>query len=81
MTFSDVIDRRALCGATYDTVLALGGSASYLGKEGIEALRDVARRKVLVTTYGFRRFARNRRYRRAGAVDVIRYRYRPRGDS
>ena len=33
MTFSDAVQRRVLCGTRFDTVLALGGSASYLSPQ------------------------------------------------
>jgi hypothetical protein len=51
MKFSDVIERRVLCGTKYDTVLALGGSASYLAPDDIAALRGVAKGPMLLMHY------------------------------
>ncbi len=48
MTYADAERRRVLCGTTYDTVLALGGSASYLNAADIERLRSRAKRDLLL---------------------------------
>lgn len=51
MTYAEAEERRVLCGTRYDTVLALGGSASYLMPEEIEQLRSRAKRDVLLMHY------------------------------
>lgn len=48
MTYAEAERRRVLCGATFDTVLALGGSASYLAPDEIEQLHSRAKRDVLL---------------------------------
>lgn len=51
MTYTVVEERQVLCGATFDTVLALGGSASYLSPGDIDRLRARAKRAVLLMHY------------------------------
>jgi SAM-dependent methyltransferase len=51
MTYAEAERRRMLCGTKYDTVFALGGSASYLTPDDIEQLRCRATRKVLLMHY------------------------------
>ena len=51
MTYVEAERRRVLCGTRYDTVLALGGSASYLAPDEIEQLRSRAKRDVLLMHY------------------------------
>lgn len=51
MTYADAERRRVLCGTTYDTVLALGGSASYLTADDIERLRTRAKRDLFLMHY------------------------------
>ncbi len=50
-TYADAETRKVLGGAVFDTVLALGGSASYLNSTDIESLRARARRAVLLMHY------------------------------
>lgn len=51
MTYAEAERRHVLCGTRYDTVLVLGGSASYLAPEEIEQLRSRAKREVLLMHY------------------------------
>lgn len=51
MTYVEAERRRVLCGTVFDTVLALGGSASYLAPEEIEQLRARAKRAVVLMHY------------------------------
>lgn len=51
MTYAEAERRRVLCGTTYDTVFALGGSASYLAADDIERLRARAKRDLLLMHY------------------------------
>ena len=51
MTLADAVERRVLCGTRFDTVLALGGSASYLSPEDITALRQRATGALLLMHY------------------------------
>lgn len=48
MRWQQAVQQRVLCGTRFDTVLALGGAASYLDPEGIEQLRARAKRDVLL---------------------------------
>ena len=43
MTLSDAVGQRVLCGTRFDTVLALGGSGSYLSPADITAMRQWAK--------------------------------------
>lgn len=52
MTYAEAEQWRVLCGTRYDSVLALGGSASYLAPGEIELLRSRAKRDVLLMHYG-----------------------------
>lgn len=47
-TYAEAERRRVLCGTTFDTVLTLGGSASYLSAADIDQLRARAKRDVLL---------------------------------
>ena len=51
MTFSHAAERRVLCGTRFDSVLALGGSASYLSRKDITALRQHAKGSMLLMHY------------------------------
>lgn len=51
MTYAEAERRQVLCGTKYDTVLALGGSASYLTPNEIEQLCARAKREVLLMHY------------------------------
>lgn len=51
MTYSEAERQRVLCGTRFDTVLALGGSASYLTPSDIEQLRTRAKRDVFLMHY------------------------------
>ena len=51
MTYADAERRRVLCGAAFDTVLALGGSASYLTGGEMKRLRARANRGLLLMHY------------------------------
>ncbi|WP_084079261.1 class I SAM-dependent methyltransferase [Demequina sp. NBRC 110057] len=51
MTYSEAERRRVLCGTQFDTVLALGGSASYLTPVEIGMLRRRAKKAVLLMHY------------------------------
>lgn len=51
MTYAETEEHRVLCGTRYDTVLSLGGSASYLARDEIEQLRSRAKRNVLLMHY------------------------------
>lgn len=55
MTFSDAVARRVLCGTRFDTVLALGGSASYLGADDLTAIRQLARGPMLLMHFASNR--------------------------
>lgn len=50
-TWADVTRRRSLCGTRYDTVLALGGSASYLAPSEIAQIQERALRGALLMHY------------------------------
>ena len=43
MTFAHAARQRVLCGTSFDTVMALGGSASHLSPEDVTALRQWAK--------------------------------------
>jgi hypothetical protein len=51
MTFAEAVERRVLCGTRFDTVLALGGSASYLSPEDITAMRERAKGPLFLMHY------------------------------
>ncbi|WP_062312148.1 class I SAM-dependent methyltransferase [Demequina rhizosphaerae] len=51
MTYAVAEHQRVLCGTQFDTVLALGGSASYLTPDELERLRRRAKRAVLLMHY------------------------------
>lgn len=51
MTYAEAERRRVLCGTQFDTVLALGGSASYLTPAEIDMIRGRAKRAVLLMHY------------------------------
>jgi len=51
MTYAEAERRRLLCGTRYDTVLALGGSASHLTPEEIQQLRARGKRDILLMHY------------------------------
>lgn len=51
MTWGDAAKRRVLCGTVYDTVLALGGSASHLDPAELHDLRTRSSRGVLLMHY------------------------------
>lgn len=51
MTYADAERRRVLGGSRFDTVMALGGSASYLTPEDLDRLRSRAKRAVLLMHY------------------------------
>lgn len=51
MTFAQAIERRVLCGSTFETVLALGGAASYLAPNEIDEMIQRAKRSVLLMHY------------------------------
>lgn len=51
MTFADAIEVRVTCGTQFDTVLALGGSASYLTAGDIQQLLFKAKGSVLLMHY------------------------------
>lgn len=51
MTFDQAKSKRILCGTRFDTVLALGGSASYLRPSDIQELRDRSKRSVILMHY------------------------------
>ena len=53
MSFADAARNQVLCGTRFDTVLALGGSASYLTTEDITALRQRAKGPVLLMHHAF----------------------------
>ena len=55
MTFSDAVERRVLCGTRFDTVLALGGSASYLSPADITAMRQWAKGPLFLMHYAIDR--------------------------
>lgn len=48
MTYAEAERRRVLCGTVFDTVLAVGGSASYLAPSEIEMLRARAKGDALL---------------------------------
>ena len=48
MTWADAYRKRVLCGTMYDTVLSLGGSASYLAPHEITQIQQRARRGVIL---------------------------------
>ena len=52
MTWAESVRARVLCGSRFDTVLALGGSASYLTPEEIPQLQMRALRGVLLMHFG-----------------------------
>lgn len=51
MTFGDALERRVLCGSRFDTVLALGGSASYITPAELFAAEKRAKRGALFMHY------------------------------
>ncbi|GAA2185282.1 hypothetical protein GCM10009786_01030 [Leucobacter alluvii] len=51
LTYAEAERRRVLCGSTYDAVLALGGSASYLAPDEIKQLCARSTRAVLLMHY------------------------------
>ncbi|WP_157486978.1 class I SAM-dependent methyltransferase [Leucobacter salsicius] len=51
MTFEQATVSKVLCGTRFDTVLALGGSASYLSPADTQELRDRSKRNVLLMHY------------------------------
>lgn len=51
MRFSTAIANHVLAGTIFDTVFALGGSASYLSPEELRLLRSRAKREVLLMHY------------------------------
>lgn len=51
MTFTQAIERRVLCGSTFDSVLALGGAASYLAPNEIDEMVQRAKQSVLLMHY------------------------------
>lgn len=51
MPYAGAERRHVLCETMYDSVLALGGSASYLTRDEIEQLRSRAKRDVLLMHY------------------------------
>lgn len=48
MNYAEDVRRRVLRGTRYDSVLAFGGSASYLAPDEIERLCSRAKRDVLL---------------------------------
>jgi SAM-dependent methyltransferase len=52
MTFAQAVEQKVLCGTRFDTVLALGGSASYLSPEDITAMRQAAKGALLLMHHG-----------------------------
>ncbi len=51
MTWDQVVARRVLCGTIFDTVLSLGGAASYITPSGVAALRSRSKRGALLMHY------------------------------
>ena len=51
MSWGDAVRNRVLCGTTYDTVLSLGGAASYLSPLELRHLQSRARRGALLMHY------------------------------
>ena len=51
MTWADAVRSRVLCGAKFDTVLSLGGSASYLTPSEPHELRSRGKRGILLMHY------------------------------
>lgn len=51
MTWGEAVRQRVLCGTKYDTVLCLGGSASYLTPSDLYELRGCAKRGALLMHY------------------------------
>ena len=51
MSYAVAERSRVLCGTTYESVLALGGSASYLSTEDLERLRARAKRDLVLMHY------------------------------
>lgn len=51
MTFGEAVEKRVLCGAKFDTVLALGGAASYLTVSDIYEMKARGKRGVLLMHY------------------------------
>lgn len=51
MTYTEAEQRRVLCGTVYDTVLAIGGSASHLTTDDIERLRSRSKRDLILMHY------------------------------
>lgn len=51
MSWSDAVRRKMLCGTQFDTVLSVGGSASYLSGEELRALVGRGKRGAVVMHY------------------------------
>jgi hypothetical protein len=51
MTFADAARQHVLCGSRFDTVLALGGSSSYLSPEDVTAMHQWAKGPLFLMHY------------------------------